>query len=214
MRVPGHLLLTLLLRESQAQRRDSLDRPRPVSHGWRCSTRARRGQLPAHTGVWTPGAAGLRTVCPPLPDTDAAPVDNRKRLTHRCLALPMSKAQGIRGREPALRPGPATPAACFPVSGVPLGCGAPLAPSAGWAVWERGRLRAPSPLLSVDLARERLDCGAEPHHTGLGEAKTVVCLHLPMRKHLQRSARQVKMRGWATPSSASQNAKLSAALLR
>ena len=51
------------------------------------STRARRGQLPAHTGVWTPGAAGLRTVCPPLPDTDAAPVDNRKRLTHRCLAL-------------------------------------------------------------------------------------------------------------------------------
>jgi hypothetical protein len=50
--------------------------------------RARRGQLPAHTGVWTPGAAGLRAVCPPLPDTDAAPVDNRKRLTHRRLALP------------------------------------------------------------------------------------------------------------------------------
>lgn len=49
---------------------------------------ARRGQLPAHTDVWTPGAAGLRAVCPPLPDTDAAPVDNRMRLTHRCLALP------------------------------------------------------------------------------------------------------------------------------
>lgn len=154
MRVPGHLLLTLLLRESQAQRRDSLDRPRPVSHGWRCSTRARRGQLPAHTGVWTPGAAGLRAVCPPLPDTDAAPVDNRKRLTHRCLALPMSKAQGIRGREPALRPGPGTPPACFPVRGMFLARGAGL-PRGPGGQGERGRLRAPIPLLSVDLPRER-----------------------------------------------------------
>ena len=62
---------------------------------------AHRGQLPAHTDVWTPGAAGLRAVCPPLPDTDAAPVDNRKRLTHRCLALPgRNKVKGYGRQQP------------------------------------------------------------------------------------------------------------------
>lgn len=100
------------------------------------------------------GGAGPGGTFPPLPGPDAAPVDNRKRLTHRCLALPMSKAQGIRGREPALRPGPGTPPACFPVRGMFLARGAGL-PRGPGGQGERGRLRAPIPLLSVDLPRER-----------------------------------------------------------
>ena len=93
----------------------------PPEHKSHLGFRARRGQLPAHTNVWTPGAAGLRAVCPPLPDTDAAPVDNRKRLTHRCLALPGGNKSKEYGRQQPPR-WPCRPVGP-PTEGTPFGHG-------------------------------------------------------------------------------------------
>jgi hypothetical protein len=110
----------------------------------------------------SPGGAGPGGTFPPLPETDAVPVDSLLLPTVP-FALPLSKAQGMRVREPAPRRGLGVPPPVFQEEGV-WGAERPL-PRGPGGQGERGRLRAPSPLLSVDLARERLDCGAPPHHT-------------------------------------------------
>ena len=78
---------------------------------------------------------------PTAPRPCAVPVDNRKRLTHRPLALLLFKTSQEAGDT---RPGEAWACPCLPVRGMFLARGAGLPPRARWA-GEEGALRTQTP---------------------------------------------------------------------